>query len=86
MARALTIHRTVVTPVDRPRWLDRARARERHFQGAGCRYWVFEEQSLAGAFVEFCEANDAATLTAAHAAAPDPLPDPARLYLNVELS
>lgn len=86
VARALTIHRTVVTPAERERWLARARARERHFQGHGCRYWVFEEQAVPGAFVEFCEANDAGSLTAAHAASPDPLPDPACLHSLVELS
>jgi hypothetical protein len=86
VARSLTIHRTVVTPTDRARWLDRVRAREAHFAGAGCRYWVFEEQSLPGAFVEFCEANDAKTLQAAHAAAPDPVLDPTRIYSIVELA
>ncbi len=86
MPRSLSIHRTVVTPAERERWLERARARERHFRAAGCRYWVFEEQALSGAFVEFCEANDAPTLSAAHAASPDPVLDPARIYSIVELS
>ncbi len=86
MPRSLSIHRTVVTPAERAKWLDRVRARERHFTATGCRYWVFEEQALAGAFVEFCEANDAATLSAAHAASPDPILDPTRIYTQVELS
>lgn len=86
MARSLTIHRTVVTPADRERWFDRARAREAHFTRAGCRYWLFEEQSLPGAFVEFCEANDTPTLKAAHATSPDPVLDPARIYSIVELN
>jgi hypothetical protein len=47
---------------------------------------VFEERALAGAFVEFCEATDAETLTAAHAAAPEPVADPSRMYSIVELS
>jgi hypothetical protein len=84
--RSLTIHRTVVTPADRERWFERVRARERHFKAAGCRYWVFEEQALPGAFVEFCEANDAPALTAAHAASPDPILDPTRIYSIVELA
>lgn len=86
MPRALTIHRTVVTPAERARWSERIQARERHFAQAGCRYWVFEEQALPGAFVEFCEANDAKTLQAAHAASPDPVLDPTRIYINVELA
>lgn len=86
MPRSLTIHRTVVTATERTRFLERLRAREAHFAGAGCRYWVFEERHLPGAFVEFCEANDATTLTAAHAASPEPLPDPARIYQIVELN
>lgn len=86
MARSLTIHRTVVTPTDRDRWFDRCRAREAHYKAAGCRYWVFEEQALPGAFVEFCEANDAKSLSAAHAASPDPILDPTRIYSIVELT
>lgn len=86
MARSLTIHRTVVTPADRARWFDRVRVREAHFKAAGCRYWVFEEQSLPGAYVEFCEANDMPTLQAAHAASPDPVLDPTRIYSIVELT
>jgi hypothetical protein len=84
MSRSLTMHRTVVTPADRDRFFARLRAKEAHYLAAGCRYWVFEEESLPGAFVEFFEANDAKTLTAAHAAAPERLLDPARIYSLVE--
>jgi hypothetical protein len=84
--RSLTIHRTLVRPVDRPRFLERLRAKESHYTAAGCRFWVFEEEALPGAFVEFCEANDAATLAAAHRSSPDPILDPARIYSIVELS
>ncbi len=86
MPRSLTIHRTVVPPADRPKFFERLRAKEAHYTGAGCRFWVFEEHALPGAFVEFCEAGDIATLTAAHAAAPDPILDPARIYSIVELT
>jgi hypothetical protein len=86
MPRSLTIHRTVVPPVDRLKFLERLRAKEAHYQAMGCRFWAFEEVSLAGAFVEFCEADSAQALTAAHAAAPDPILDPARIYTIVELS
>jgi hypothetical protein len=41
---------------------------------------------LPGAFLEFVEAPDADTLARAHAAAPDPALDPARIYREVELS
>ncbi|MEK0430923.1 MAG: hypothetical protein RL139_727 [Gemmatimonadota bacterium] len=85
MARSLTMHRTVVTPVERAKYLETARAKARHYQAAGCRYWVFEEAALPGAFVEFCEANDAGTLSAAHAAAPGRILDPSRVYSIVEL-
>ena len=84
MPRSLTIHRTVVTPAERDRWFERCRARQAHFTASGCRYWVFEEQALPGAFVEFCEANDAKSLSAAHAASPDPILDPTRIYSIVE--
>lgn len=86
MPRALTMHRTVVPPADRERFLERMRAKEAHYTAAGCRFWVFEEAALTGAFIEFCEANDARTLTAAHAAAPERILDPARIYQIVELT
>lgn len=86
MPRALTIHRIVVPPADRAKYLARVRAKEAHYKGMGCRYWVFEEQALAGAFVEFCEADSVAALATAHAAAPDPVNDPTRIYTQLELS
>jgi hypothetical protein len=46
---------------------------------------VFEEAGLPGAFLEFFEAPDAATLASAHASAPDRVLDPARVYHEVEL-
>ena len=86
MARALTIHRLVVPPAERAKYLERLRARERHYVGMGCRFWVFEEHALQGAFVEFCEADSPQALSAAHAAAPDAPRDPTRIYTQVELS
>ena len=38
-----------------------------------------------GAFLEFCEAPDAATLAKAHASAPERVLDPSRIYHEVEL-
>ena len=49
---------------------------KRHYAQANCRYWVFEEAALPGAFLEFCEAPDAQTLARAHASAPDRVLDP----------
>ena len=48
--------------------------------------WAFEEAELPGAFLEFVEAADRETLTRAHEAAPDPVIDPNRVYMEVELS
>jgi hypothetical protein len=86
MPRALTIHRTTVTPKDRPRYYERIRRKREYYESAHCRFWVFEEAGLPGAFLEFVEANDAATLTQAHAEAPDSILDPNRIYREVELS
>ncbi len=85
MSRVLSLHRTVVTPGDRARFLERAKAREVHYTAAGCRFWVFEEAALPGAFIEFVEASDAATLKGAHATAVEPPFDAARLYAAVDL-
>ena len=85
MTRSLTMHRTLVRPTDRSTFLERLRVRESYYTAAGCRFWVFEERALSGAFVEFCEAPDVATLSTAHAASPDPILDPARIYSLVEL-
>ena len=86
MPRSLTMHRTVVTPNDRARFLETCRTREAHFRAAGCHFWVFEEHALAGAFIEFCEAPDLPTLRAAHADAPRRTIDTGRIYSIVELS
>jgi hypothetical protein len=85
MSRALSIQRSIIPAAERAKYLERLRARRDHYVRASCKFWVFEEIALAGAFVEFTEAADAATLTAAHAAAPEPVLDPARIYTDVEL-
>lgn len=85
MPRALTIHRSVVPPAERARYMERLKRKETHYQGMGCRFWAFEEQALPGAFVEFCEADSPAALSAAHAAAPEPVRDPGRIYTQLEL-
>lgn len=85
MPRALTIQRTLVTPPDRERFQERLRRKRDYYASAKCRFWVFEEAGLPGAFLEFFEAEDAETLARAHAGAPDPVLDPNRVYAEVEL-
>lgn len=84
--RALSVQRTLVTPPERDRFFERMKRKQEHYQRANCHFWVFEEASLPGAFLEFVEAPDADTLARAHAAAPEPALDPARIYREVELS
>ena len=86
MPRALSMQRTVVTPADRTRFFERMKAREQHYQASGCQFWVFEEAAMSGAFIEFTEAPDVATLRTAHATAAEPPLDPSRIYSLVELS
>ncbi len=86
MPRALSIKHTVVPSADREAFRKRVRIAKSHYTSAGCHYWLFEEQSLPGAFVEFYEAPDAAILSAAHRDAPNALVDAARLYVEVELT
>ena len=85
MSRALVMQRTVVMPAERKRFFERLKRKRRHYADADCRYWVFEEAGLPGAFLEFIEAADAQTLARAQASAPDQLLDPARIYTEVEL-
>ena len=85
MPRALTIQRTLVTPSDRDRFHDKLRKKADYYTKANCRFWVFEEAGLPGAFLEFFEAADAETLSRAHAAAPEQVLDPNRVYQEVEL-
>ena len=86
MARALTIQRTLVTPGERDRFAERIERKRQHYSQANCRYWVFEEAELPGAFLEFVEAPDPETLVRAHERAPDRVLDPNRVYREVELS
>ena len=85
MPRALTIQRTLVTPPDREKFHEKLKRKQAYYASAKCRFWAFEEASLPGAFLEFFEADDAATLAKAHAGAPDSVLDPNRVYTEVEL-
>ncbi len=86
MGRVLTVQRTLVTPPDREAYGERLKRKRDYYRQANCRFWAFEEASLPGAFLEFFEAEDAATLARAHAGAPEPVLDPNRIYQEVELS
>ena len=85
-ARALTMQRTLVLPAQRKTFFERLSRKKRYYAEANCRFWVFEEAGLPGAFLEFVEAPDTATLARAQAAAPDPLLDPGRVYTEVEIA
>jgi hypothetical protein len=85
MSRVLTMHRKIVPPQERKSYFDRLRAKRDYYKRANCTFSAFEEDGLPGAFLEFFEAPDAATLTAAHAGAPEPIVDPRRIYKLVEL-
>ncbi|MCC7053495.1 MAG: hypothetical protein IT355_09515 [Gemmatimonadaceae bacterium] len=85
MARALVMKRTIVPLPERAGYMDRLKRRKAYYAGAGCRFWVFEEAALNGAFIEFTEASDRETLRAAIAAAPDHVLDANRIYQEVPL-
>ncbi len=85
MARALTIQRSTVPSSERPKYFERLKACKDHYSAANCRFWVFEESSLQGAFIEFTEAEDEITLTVAHANSPFRVLDPARIYRETEI-
>jgi hypothetical protein len=85
MPRALTIQRTLVTPPERDRFYQTLQRKQQYYASVNCRFWVFEEAGLPGAFLEFCEAPDPQTLARAHANAPEPMLDPKRVYREVEL-
>jgi len=85
MALSLTIQRTTVPASEREQYFERLRASRSHYTAANCRFRVFEERGLPGAFIEFVEADDETTLTVAHANAPFRAFDPARVYNETEI-
>ena len=86
MPRAISMRHTVVPAAEKAEFRERARQSLAHYAKQGCNYWLFEEASLPGAYVEFMEARDRATLQQAHGSAPVPVLDSARLYVQVELT
>ena len=84
--RAVSMRHTIVPTPERNEFLQRAGAKRKHYSSVGCRYWLFEEVSLPGAYLEFFEAEDSGTLQLAHQNAPEPIADSARMYVEVELT
>lgn len=85
MARSLTIRRSIVPLADRKKFLQKVKARRNYYVGAGCKFWMFEESDLSGAFVEFIEADDAKTLSKALADSPDQPAEGVRIYEEVDV-
>lgn len=85
MARSLTLQRSIVPLHQRKEYLHRLHERREYYTRVNCTFSVFEEHGLPGAFIEFAEAADAATLAAAHSAAPGAMGDSARIYQEVEI-
>lgn len=85
MGRALTLQRTLVPKADRKKYFERITRKRNHYQAAKCRFWVFEEAGLPGAFIEFFEADDPEVLARAHAGSPDRVVDAGRVYTQVEI-
>jgi hypothetical protein len=86
VARAISMRHTIVPSRDKGAFRERASRIRAHYTSAGCHYWLFEEGSLPGAYVEFFEASDPDTLSRAHRGSPDPIIETARMYVEVELS
>lgn len=86
MARAISMRHTVAPTADRTEFRERARQARAHYTSMGCKYWLFEEPGLPGAYIEFFEAADPDTLQSAHRTAPEPIPETARMYVEVELA
>ena len=86
MARVLSMRHTIVPAGDRGEFHERARRLRDHYAGRGCHYWLFEEASLPGAFLEFFEAGDARVLQQAHGGVDGSLDADARSYMEVDLS
>ncbi len=86
MARALVMKRTIVPLPERARYMARLQKRRVYYQSVGCNFWVFEEASLSGAFIEFTEAPSRDTLQAALAEAPEQVFDANRIYQEIALT
>lgn len=65
MKRVLTMAQRKLQADEVADFYDTARRRRAYFEAAGCRYWVFEQRTAPGTFVEFAEGPDVDTLAAA---------------------
>ena len=86
MPKALTIQRSTVPATERTNYTKRLKTLHSHYTAANCRFWVFEETSLPGAYVEFFEASDVDVLQGAHEGTPGSIEPSARTYKEVELT
>jgi hypothetical protein len=84
MARALTIERSKVSRHERDSYFAGLRERRDRLRAASCNFWVYEDPSEPGLFVEFTEARDVDTLAAARASVFDSDPG-APILTEVEL-
>jgi hypothetical protein len=84
MPRYLSMQRSIVPSGDREEFRRKMSERLSFFRGADCRSWFFEEVGLAGALIEFVEANDEKTLREALRSAPGSNGAHARIYQEVE--
>ena len=85
MARALTIERSKVSRHERDAYFAGLRERRDRLRAASCNFWVYEDPSEPGLFVEFTEARDAETLVAGRASVSES-EDSAPILTEVELS
>jgi hypothetical protein len=81
----MTVQRTTVPASERAKYFEKIRTSKSHYSAANCRFRVFEEGGLQGAFIEFVEADDETTLTVAIANAPHRILDPGRIYNETEI-
>lgn len=86
MPRALLMQRSIVPKSDRAGYMKTLREKRDYYAKENCRFWVYEEVRLQGAFLEFIESADVETLVRVHAGAPEQMRDAMRVYHEVELS
>jgi len=84
--RAVSMRHTVVPSAEREAFHRQATASRAHYSSSGCRYWLYQEDGLPGAYVEFFEAPDKETLQRAQRAAGPAATTTSRLYIEVELT
>lgn len=85
MGRALTIEQSKVSRHERDAYFAGLRERRDRLRAAACNFWVFEDTTEPGLFVEFTEARDADTLVAGRVTAVD-AESSAPILKEVELS